>query len=1073
MSVLEKKIEELSAALTQAKSPDGTAASSSTAGGSTNVSVLQSSPISESTSPNAQQAYANNSASPPHRAQSSSQTSPLIVSPTVPMISILEPKEPERQIKRQKHGNNGASQTAVPTMQMTMSDSATTLPGLPKVPISQQEPNVFSQDGSGSTTLPAIPIISSKPISATTAGYSPLGLPYRIPSIPLISSLLKSPHTASPSLSPLQASSPVLDKRQVNPKSGISQRHSISSATAANATNAAGTASSTNPFSVPDTGFTADAQKGFVPDFDINEIRTKLRDQWYKITHNDSARVHNLDNSPRRGLPKFDTDIVSQGLISEEEAEYRLHVFRTQFQQRLPILSQPSGVTNIELRREKPMLFLTIMAIVSGAMEGESSSEPAAAPTARKDNVKRTNLIDLLSTAPPDSKVSPSPRKFYTNFNKSLIINNQCIESLMYEIMIRNKKTLELLESLILINLWYNSPEMHIYHKSHILTNLCIIMAIDMGLGGYSSPSPAPPAPGSKEEIEAANRRNNDPLTDVSKDTTAASTTSRRLIYGSQRQSKYDQVIHPFNLLNPHTYQCRKLWLCVYIASVQLSSQLKRPMNNVWSMYTEECCEILEKEDRPGDERLAAVLARLYRIIELVGEGFQSADQKTPPDMNDPCIQTLVKYLGVQMNKVIPPELKESSQDFAIQWHSLQLILHKPVLYTRLSPRLGRSPYSNFSLAVGHLNITLSVARSLGTCYSSSVKLIQLFNDMTIDELVSAPLTTYARIVLAVSIILKMRALYLTVPEFKNVCSVTSDELQGIHTLMSKMDQAMDIYPFSNCVLNYSLVLRILIYHSDRLLNFYWEDMTKRKQQQKQKQQQNEAAGATNGFFYEEGVDAEKKTNGLDRRYTEPGSSPLDILSNIAADSYQQTTTVPSGNGSGSSGPGPVPGFLPVVTAPTGVGLHPQQHPPQRQHRQQQHQQQQQQQHQLGGISATGNHVSVYYPAATATSAAAAAGITATIPGVLPHSTGMAAVPATSTTVSGVGASAAAAFTTTSAAAMAPPPIPSNSSNTGPGSISGQVGASLEDGFPMWLFMDESWKDLVSGAEALSGFETI
>lgn len=102
----------------------------------------------------------------------------------------------------------------------------------------------------------------------------------------------------------------------------------------------------------------------------------------------------------------------------------------------------------------------------------------------------------------------------------------------MYEIMIRNKKTLELLESLILINLWYNSPEMHLYHKSHILTNLCIIMAIDMGLGGYSSPSP-----GSKR----TEPQRNVPLTEIVGTGPA----------DGRRPPKYDQIIHPFNLLDP------------------------------------------------------------------------------------------------------------------------------------------------------------------------------------------------------------------------------------------------------------------------------------------------------------------------------------------------------------------------------------------------------------------------------------------------------------------------------------------------------------------------------------------
>lgn len=88
------------------------------------------------------------------------------------------------------------------------------------------------------------------------------------------------------------------------------------------------------------------------------------------MSEHDSARLENLENSPRPERPGPRTDIVAQGLVSAAEAEYRLHLFRTCFHQRLPVLTLPEGMTCEELRKDRPMVFLTIMSIASAAMEG-------------------------------------------------------------------------------------------------------------------------------------------------------------------------------------------------------------------------------------------------------------------------------------------------------------------------------------------------------------------------------------------------------------------------------------------------------------------------------------------------------------------------------------------------------------------------------------------------------------------------------------------------------------------------------------------------------------------------------
>lgn len=64
--------------------------------------------------------------------------------------------------------------------------------------------------------------------------------------------------------------------------------------------------------------------------------------------------------------------------------------------------------------------------------------------------------------------------KFKRAFDTALIINNQSIDSVMYDVMILGNKTLELLKCLVLINMWYNTPEMY-HHQKLISLHICVL----------------------------------------------------------------------------------------------------------------------------------------------------------------------------------------------------------------------------------------------------------------------------------------------------------------------------------------------------------------------------------------------------------------------------------------------------------------------------------------------------------------------------------------------------------------------------------------------------------------------
>lgn len=697
------------------------------------------------------------------------------------------------------------------------------------------------------------------------------------------------------------------------------------------------------------TPTTSTTPSTFNTDFDIPRLRRALIQQWRVLFTNDSKRIDTLNTSSRCRSPKLETDIVSQGLISIQEADYRICIYQNTYNEKVPVAPLPPAVTTEMLREETPMLFLTIMTVTSGAMRRNLNEQPGQQQDDFDESMSESEDSDDSSDGP-----WPSSTKFFCNFDTALAINNQCIDTLMYEVMILGRKSIELLKCLLLVNLWYNTPEMHHYQKSHILTHMCITMAFDLGLGGQNSTSrlalssqTPTRSKDSLEEDKAANR--------------------------NAKNVRYHRILQPFTLLNPNTYECRKLWLVVYICSINVSVVLKRPMYMLWSRYTEECCELLGKPDRPPDEHQAVFVARLNRLLEQVPRNIQSLSPLTPPDVNDPRTQALIQHLETRLRDEFVPAQYKSSITSTVSLNAFRLFLHEPALYVAYSPRLGRAPYSEYSLAMGHLKITVDVARSIGALYYSSTEVLKVCLALSVEQMASSPIFMYSRIAMAVSILLKLRALYLTVPEFKTICAVTAVDMGYVTRLIEKLDKVADQYPFANSAVTYGIVFRILVYHYHRQLHFYYEELK-----------------------------ASKKLRNRDiLGDDEENSSSNTTRSNSFTGAHN---TVENGKAPGSSGSSSTLG----IPSSSGSAEHP-----------------------------------VYRFAPEAEVAAAAAAVAA----------------------SATSGSSEASYISTF-------PMKSNLGQTlRQAGVPNLADAQHDAMLPTWLYAEDLWKDLASGAEALSGFE--
>lgn len=469
----------------------------------------------------------------------------------------------------------------------------------------------------------------------------------------------------------------------------------------------------------------------------IGNVREKMRKLWKIMSANSAARLANVRKHVRIKSVSYECDAISLGLITLERAEERFELYKRVFNTKHSMVELHDNTTVEEMRRNHPMLFLTILSLCSIIIKDKDRLE------------------------------------------ESLTLHNLCIDAIIYETMILGNKTLELLKCLLLINLWFNTPEIHQHQKTHLITHLCTTMAIEMGLGGVN-------------------------------------------IEPQGNGIRYDRMMRPFLLLNPQTYECRRLWLSVYISSINLSMIMRRPIYLVWSKYTEECCSFLEKHGGVDDRKVASV-ARINHLHEEITHALQSDDGIHPPDINDPKTRCLIRYFEHKLNEIA------GKTDFDIlisetALHVVQIYLHESVMYAPLSKKYGRVPFSDYSLSIGKMDITIHTAQAIGWCYSSATKCLEMIASLPVERVSLLPIFCFTRVCVCASTLLKLRTLYLTTPSFSQICKVSSVSLEPINIIIKKFEEVIENYPAAHFAPNFCFVLHVLICHFDRQLYTFFND---------------------------------------------------------------------------------------------------------------------------------------------------------------------------------------------------------------------------------------------------------
>ena len=242
-------------------------------------------------------------------------------------------------------------------------------------------------------------------------------------------------------------------------------------------------------------------------------------------------------------------DVIDRQIIDAQTAYHIFDRYKTEMQC-VPIVVFPPGTKAEDIRRSKPILFLAVLSVAS-------------------------------STIRPDLQAT---------------FTSEIMRVIADRVICRGEKTLELVQSLQLITIFYQPPDRYDELNFNQLIHIAVVMAIDLGMGKRSR---------------------------------------------AGRIAQWRPPIGKISHLEVDAAETRRAWLGLYFMCANAAMALRRPLLVRWSPYMDESLEVLAKapDALPSDKWLAHAV-RAQHIAEEVGYQFSMDD----PTSDVSIIQTKIQY---------------------------------------------------------------------------------------------------------------------------------------------------------------------------------------------------------------------------------------------------------------------------------------------------------------------------------------------------------------------------------------------------------------------------------------------
>ena len=252
-------------------------------------------------------------------------------------------------------------------------------------------------------------------------------------------------------------------------------------------------------------------------------------------------------------------DVIDRHIVDAATA-YRMFDRYTTEMKTLPIVVFQPGTKGEDIRRLKPVLFLSILSAAS-------------------------------NTIRPDLQ---------------LRFVEEVMRVLADRVIVRGEKTMEIVQSLQVITIFYQPPERYDELNFNQLIHIAVVMGIDIGMGKRSR----------------AGR-----------------------VAWREHMSKAAHT-------DPNAAETRRAWLGLYFMCANAAMALRRPLLVRWSPYMDESLEVLAKapDALPSDKWLAHVV-RSQHIAEEVGYQFSMDDPPSDVSITQSKVQYQMKTFEKQLDE--------------------------------------------------------------------------------------------------------------------------------------------------------------------------------------------------------------------------------------------------------------------------------------------------------------------------------------------------------------------------------------------------------------------------------------
>lgn len=488
-------------------------------------------------------------------------------------------------------------------------------------------------------------------------------------------------------------------------------------------------------------------------------LKDELENELHILTELNSGQVTKLSETLKRTDEKkrhlaqanSNVDIISAGLLTVDEAKDRLMLYRTKLFPIHRVVELPADLSVEEMRSKKPYLFLAVMSV--------------------------TNAIISTSLS----------TKHNISVDSALLIDNFTMRAITQEILVVGSKSIELIGALLLLCLWYNSPELFKYRRFHLLNSLAVALLHDLGIVGN-------PAENLDEHNSNShhNHRGNIIINNSNNGNDNNSNNGQH-INGTNNDNDNNEFRASDDTLT--TLECSRLIMSLYSTTVSTCLILRRTIYVKWTPYVEECAKYLENHSNPSYREIAIFL-RLNHRLEIIHHLIHSPDLA---EKNASAMSYITVELQRHLNS-IKERIPENDSVFQSYYYSIEAYLNEPMTCNLF----GKSEDKEEDPALDESSL-----RSIIACTEACLRSIKEFNKLEPDTIASLPLTYASRIIYTSGMLLRLRYLILSLDSPIDKDLVPKSVVKELEKLCKLIEEASFHYPFSHFLKKTRLILQL------------------------------------------------------------------------------------------------------------------------------------------------------------------------------------------------------------------------------------------------------------------------